>query len=199
MTAQNQKRAPILLGPNWQGAPRARESAPQLPSHHAPSFHASLRECGHEPEPQPETRIQKSPAIQPRDNKPPQLHLILLKRIGAWLNAQSANKNLQAARAASQDDNAPRLSAQGRQHSSALLRLWSWLHAKYATSSTKRLRVAEMVALGEKRFLAVVCVEGREFLVGGGASGVSVVTQLDAARNSAHALRSELELQGAIE
>lgn len=198
MTAQNQKRAPILLGPNWQGSSRARESAPPPPQQ-APSFHASLRECGLEPEPQPEARIQKSPAIQQSGNKPAQLHLILLKHIGAWLNAQSANKKQQAARAAAQEDNAPRLSAPIRQHSSALLRLWSWLHAKYATSSTKRLRVAEMVALGEKRFLAVVCVEGREFLVGGGASGVSVVTQLDAARNTAHVLRSELEFQGAIE
>ena len=56
-----------------------------------------------------------------------------------------------------------------------------------------------MVPLGEKRFLAVVWMEGREFLIGGGASGVSVVTQLDAVRDSAIAPHREFELQGAIQ
>ena len=59
-----------------------------------------------------------------------------------------------------------------------LARAWSWLHAKYAATTTKRLRVSETVSLGEKRFVALVCVEGREFLVGGGASGVSLLAQL---------------------
>jgi hypothetical protein len=59
MTAQNQKRVPFLLGPNWQGGSLARESAPL-----APSFHASLRECARDLEQQPETEAPKSAAIQ---------------------------------------------------------------------------------------------------------------------------------------
>jgi hypothetical protein len=202
MTMQNKKRAPILLGPNWQGASRARESAPQKQSCTAPSFHASLRECGHNPEERPESVTQNSAAIEPRDRQPQQLHLTLLKRIGAWLsakNANAANRQMQIAPHAALDTDALRLSPASSPQSSVLKSLFAWLQAKYASSATKRLRVAEMVPLGEKRFLAVVCVEGREFLVGGGASGVSVVTQLDAARNSAHAPRSEFEFQGAIE
>lgn len=59
-----------------------------------------------------------------------------------------------------------------------LLRMWSWLNRKYASSATKQLRVTETVSLGEKRFVAVVHVEGRKFLIGGGTSGVSLLTQL---------------------
>jgi hypothetical protein len=77
-----------------------------------------------------------------------------------------------------------------------LLRAWSWLRSKYAvTAPKKRLKVAEMVNLGEKRFVAVVNVEGREFLIGGGSAGVSLMTQLGAARDPAEALRREFTVQ----
>jgi hypothetical protein len=62
-----------------------------------------------------------------------------------------------------------------------LTRTWSWLHTKYTLTTIKRLRVAETVSLGEKRFVAIVCVEGREFLIGGGSSGVSLLAQLSPA------------------
>jgi hypothetical protein len=65
----------------------------------------------------------------------------------------------------------------------SLARAWSWLHSKYALSATKRLRVSETVSLGEKRFVALVCVEGREFLIGGGSAGVSLLSPLDAPPN----------------
>jgi len=61
---------------------------------------------------------------------------------------------------------------------SSLARAWSWLHSKYALSATKRLRVSETVSLGEKRFVALVCVEGREFLIGGGSAGISLLSAL---------------------
>ena len=67
----------------------------------------------------------------------------------------------------------------------ALTRAWSFLHAKYKSSTTKRLHVSETISLGEKRFVAIVNVEGREFLIGGGVSGMSLLAQLGAApRNS---------------
>jgi hypothetical protein len=59
-----------------------------------------------------------------------------------------------------------------------LLRVWSWLNRNYSMSKTKQLRVAETVSLGDKRFVAVVQVEGRKFLIGGGTAGVSLLTQL---------------------
>jgi hypothetical protein len=54
----------------------------------------------------------------------------------------------------------------------------AWLKKNYASSATKRLRVAETVSLGEKRFVAILRVDGREFLIGGSASGVSLLTQI---------------------
>jgi len=46
-------------------------------------------------------------------------------------------------------------------------------------SAAKQLRLAETVALGEKRFVAIIHAEGQKYLVGGGASGVVLLTRLD--------------------
>jgi flagellar biogenesis protein FliO len=56
--------------------------------------------------------------------------------------------------------------------------MWSWLQAKYTVTATKRLRISETVSLGEKRFVAIVKVEDREFLIGGGTAGMSLLAQL---------------------
>jgi hypothetical protein len=53
----------------------------------------------------------------------------------------------------------------------------SWFQARAAAPS--HLRLAETVSLGEKRFVAIIHVEGRKFLIGGGTAGVSLLTQLD--------------------
>jgi hypothetical protein len=67
------------------------------------------------------------------------------------------------------------------QRSSGLLsRMWSALSGQHGLRATKQLRVAETVSLGEKRFVAVVHVDGRKFLIGGGTSGVALLTQLKA-------------------
>jgi hypothetical protein len=110
-----------------------------------------------------------------------------------------SKKQLQAVKPVAIETSLPNLSQEGqpeRTGSRILAHLWSWLHAKYTLSSTKRLRVMEMVPLGEKRFLAVVSVQGREFLIGGGVSGVSVVTQLEGALETAAAPGAEFALQG---
>jgi flagellar biogenesis protein FliO len=75
-------------------------------------------------------------------------------------------------------------------------RAWSWLHRKYAIGANKRLRVAETVSLGEKRFVALIRVEDCEFLIGGGSSGVSLLTQLGTVPGAANAMRAELGVQG---
>lgn len=72
-----------------------------------------------------------------------------------------------------------------------LVRAWAFLNRKCALSATKQLRVAETVSLGEKRFVAVVHVAGQKFLIGGGAQGVSLLTQLDPATGQAAEALSE--------
>jgi hypothetical protein len=82
--------------------------------------------------------------------------------------------------------------------SEALTRAWSFLHARYKSSTTKRLHVSETISLGEKRFVAIVTVEGREFLIGGGVSGMSLLAQLGAAPRSSCDLRQSIGDSGGI-
>jgi flagellar biogenesis protein FliO len=61
-----------------------------------------------------------------------------------------------------------------------ITRSWKYIQAQQVVrSNSKRLQVAETISLGEKRFVAVIRVDGREFLVGGGATNVALLTQLD--------------------
>lgn len=62
--------------------------------------------------------------------------------------------------------------------SKAMTHAWSFLHSKYKISTTKRLRVSETISLGDKRFVAIVIVEGKEFLIGGGVAGMSLLAPL---------------------
>ena len=64
-----------------------------------------------------------------------------------------------------------------RLHSSSAWR--SFRAQQISRSNSKRLHVAETISLGEKRFVAVIKVDGREFLVGGGSSSVSLLAQLN--------------------
>ncbi len=67
-----------------------------------------------------------------------------------------------------------------RSHTGLLSRAWGWLQARQVVrSSTRRLRVAETVSLGEKRFVAVVQVDGRHFLLAGGPTNIALLAQLD--------------------
>ena len=70
-----------------------------------------------------------------------------------------------------------------------LSRGWSWLKQNQHFKATKQLRVLETVSLGEKRFIALVHVEGQRFLIGGGASNVCLLTQLGNATNAVDALQ----------
>jgi hypothetical protein len=82
---------------------------------------------------------------------------------------------------------------------SPLVRTWDWIHAKYALSATKRLRVTDTVTLGEKRFVAIVSVEGREFLIGGGTSGISLLANLGSTLESEGKRLQELGVEGDTE
>lgn len=60
--------------------------------------------------------------------------------------------------------------------SGTLQRAISWLRGE---RPAKRLRVAETVSLGEKRFVAILEVDERKYLIGGGPTGVALLSQLD--------------------
>lgn len=82
--------------------------------------------------------------------------------------------------------------------SNAIARAWTFLHARYKISTTKRLRVSETISLGEKRFVAIVVVEGREFLVGGGVAGMSLLAQLGSAAGATSDLERDFGNVGSV-
>ena len=76
---------------------------------------------------------------------------------------------------------APMLGSQRLLRSAAEMsrNVYAWLKAKREVQlRSKRLLVAETVSLGEKRFVSIVKVDGMEFLVGGSASNVCLLTEL---------------------
>lgn len=68
---------------------------------------------------------------------------------------------------------------QDMQQPSLLSRIFSWFRTHVGTPGSKELRLTETVQLGDKRFVAIIHVEGRKFLIGGGTGGVNLLTQLD--------------------
>ena len=84
-----------------------------------------------------------------------------------------------------------------RGQSSLISRAWTWLRALQGTRpSTRRLRVAETVSLGEKRFVAVVQVDGRHFLLAGGPTNIALLAQLDTQENFEEVLKKTLTTPG---
>lgn len=73
-----------------------------------------------------------------------------------------------------------------------LTRALGWIRGEPATP--KRLRLAETVSLGEKRFVAIIHAEGHKFLVGGGASNVVLLTDLDEPTKQLDNIQSFTEL-----
>jgi flagellar biosynthetic protein FliP len=58
-------------------------------------------------------------------------------------------------------------------------RAWNWFRERQqARADTRRLHVAATASLGEKRFVAVIEMDGLRFLVGGGATNVVLLAEL---------------------
>lgn len=57
-----------------------------------------------------------------------------------------------------------------------LEKIFTWLRK---AAPQKRLQLTETVSLGEKRFVALLQVDGRKFLIGGGPTGIALLTQLE--------------------
>jgi len=75
--------------------------------------------------------------------------------------------------------------------------LFFWLRG--GAPARKQLRLVETVPLGEKRFVAIIHAQGRKYLVGGGTSGVALLTSLDepaSQSNSLAALAKPVEVAG---
>ena len=65
---------------------------------------------------------------------------------------------------------------------------WRWLEQKRSERLvTRRLRVAETISLGEKRFVSILQVDGVQMLIGGSAAGVQLLAMLDNQESSPHA------------
>ena len=65
-----------------------------------------------------------------------------------------------------------------------------WLQEKRrAQLASRRLRLCETLSLGEKRFVAIVEVDGQQFLVGGAAGTVSMLGQLNQEQRFANVLQ----------
>lgn len=70
------------------------------------------------------------------------------------------------------------------------LTAWNWtLKQLKSHRVAKRLRVCETVSLGEKRFLAVIEIDGEQFLVGGASSSISTLARLERPQGFSEALK----------
>ncbi len=75
-----------------------------------------------------------------------------------------------------------------------------WLTRACSRSLTsqrsRRLRIRETVSLGEKRFLCIVQIDDKEYLIGGGTTNVSMLTRLE---GKAQELRFDETLEIALQ
>jgi flagellar biogenesis protein FliO len=70
----------------------------------------------------------------------------------------------------------------------------SWFLGKVKVQSARKtLRLCENLALGDKRFVAVIQVEGERFLIGAAAGSVSLLTRLEQTPNFSDSLQSKLK------
>jgi hypothetical protein len=105
-----------------------------------------------------------------------------IKRSTSQALAQSSAQDPAQSLAGSQFALPEGISLTTLQNSKGLLpSIWRWIRKQQAArSSNKRLQVSATASLGEKRFVAVVQVDGMEFLVGGGPTNVALLAQLSA-------------------
>jgi flagellar biogenesis protein FliO len=74
-----------------------------------------------------------------------------------------------------------------------VLSAWKWLaHKRSLQLAAKRLRVAETIQLGEKRFVSILQVDGAQYLIGGAAGNVQLLAVLDKTQDAQSILRESL-------
>ena len=58
---------------------------------------------------------------------------------------------------------------------------WRWLERRRSAHfAARRLHVTETLSLGEKRFVSIIEVDGMQYLIGGSAENVQLLTRLEA-------------------
>lgn len=58
--------------------------------------------------------------------------------------------------------------------------VWGWVERKRTSHfATRRLHVAETLSLGEKRFVSIIEVDGTQYLIGGSAENVQLLSRLE--------------------
>lgn len=87
----------------------------------------------------------------------------------------------------------PKLAARKRVKSQAS-KIGQWVgtlfRGRFTFMPDKKLRIVESVSLGERRFVTILQVEGRKFLIGGSASSVSMLASLDGGVSPAELLKT---------
>jgi len=81
-------------------------------------------------------------------------------------------------------------------NSGLLTRALNWIrNLQPGLAGNRRLQVVTTALLGEKRFVAVIRVDGLEFLIGGGATSVALLAQLDEKESFKDLLRKTVATQ----
>ena len=81
-----------------------------------------------------------------------------------------------------------------------LIRAWRWLQKRRQLQlASKRLALCETVSLGEKRFVAIINVDGQQFLLGGSAGSVSMLARLNEQDELAGILQRRRKSSGAVQ
>lgn len=73
-----------------------------------------------------------------------------------------------------------------------LKKLWAQAAKVHVRQNKRRLRVCETIQLGEKRIVAVIQVDDKQFLVGGAPNSVSLLAQLDKPAGFSNVLQSRI-------
>jgi hypothetical protein len=77
-----------------------------------------------------------------------------------------------------------------------LTRALNWIRERQsARFNNRRLNVAASVSLGDKRFVAVIQVDGLQFLVGGGATNVALLAQLNGKESFGDLLQEKMTVR----
>ncbi len=73
---------------------------------------------------------------------------------------------------------------------------WKWLERRRSAHfAAKRLHVTETLSLGEKRFVSIIEVDGTQYLIGGSAENVQLLTRLEAHETMGLAHDAEREVR----
>lgn len=86
---------------------------------------------------------------------------------------------IEAAQRAEEERQEAKRRAREERRGGVFARAFSWLRSNRAFGAEKQMKLGETLSLGEKRFVAILHVEGKKYLIGGGSTGVTMLTALE--------------------